>query len=70
MAYPDDVPRVAEGAEVRSAFSLHVSTACAAPLRVQVRVSRPAVWQLPFSSASTVYATEVTRDYPLTDARR
>lgn len=55
---------------MRSAFSLHVSTACAAPLRVQVRVSRPAVWQLPFSSASTVYATEVTRDYPLTDARR
>ncbi|XP_045768907.1 SID1 transmembrane family member 1-like [Maniola jurtina] len=47
-----------EGEKARSAFSVHVSTACVAPLHVTVRVSRPAVWRLPFGDPVSVYATE------------
>ncbi|XP_039751290.1 SID1 transmembrane family member 2-like [Pararge aegeria] len=58
-AAPPAAPDLCEGAEARGAFSLHVSTACAAPLRVRLRASRPAAWRLPFARALSLHATEV-----------
>ncbi|XP_047530128.1 SID1 transmembrane family member 1-like [Vanessa atalanta] len=44
----------------RSSFSLHVSSACAAPTSVRVRVSQPFVWDLPFARAVTVSASQTS----------
>ncbi|CAH2107898.1 unnamed protein product [Euphydryas editha] len=46
------------GAGARTAFTLHVSTACAAPVSLRVRVALPRVWALPFGRAVTVTATQ------------
>ncbi|XP_050346973.1 SID1 transmembrane family member 1-like isoform X2 [Nymphalis io] len=44
--------------QTRTAFSLHISSACAAPTSLRVRVSQPFVWDLPFARAVTVSATQ------------
>ncbi|XP_072939220.1 SID1 transmembrane family member 1-like [Epargyreus clarus] len=41
----------------RGAFSLHISSACAAPLLVRVRVALPSVWWLPFDTPVHLVAT-------------